>query len=167
MFSGKTQELMARIEQVQKVNVTYKLFKPSIDNRYHSTQIVSHNGSEMEAIAIDNPRQIIDLSKEVAVIGIDEGQFFDYTIVDVCNELANNGKRVIVAGLDMDYLGKPFGAMPNLMAVAEFVDKLHAVCSYSGDIASFSHRIAISQNHILLGSEQMYEARSRKYFYAK
>lgn len=165
MFSGKTEELIRRIAQVQNENKTFQLFKPSIDTRYHSTQIVSHNGLYMNAIAVENPQQILELSKDIAVVGIDETQFFDNSIVDVCNELANMGKRLILAGLDMDYLGKPFGSMPNLMAIAEFVDKLHGKCQISGELASYSFRKVALNDEILLGSDQIYEARSRQYFY--
>lgn len=165
MFSGKTEELIRRINRAKLANQTIKVFKPKFETRYHAENVVSHNALTLEATAVASARQIISNLGEADVIGIDEAQFFDDEIVEVCNYLANKGKRVIVVGLDMDYTGKPFGPMPNLLAVAEYVTKLHAICSKSGDLASFSFRKVASKEALLLGEKESYEPRSRKYFY--
>ena len=165
MFSGKTEELLRRINRARIARQSFKVFKPVIENRYHHENVVTHNENFIEAIPVSSPSEIIALSENVSVIAIDEAQFFDNSIVDVCNSLANNGSRVIVAGLDMNSQGKPFGPMPYLLAVAEFVTKLHAICAVSGELASFSFRKSLSDEEFLLGATDIYEARSRKYFY--
>ncbi len=165
MFSGKTEELIRRINRAKIANQVVKVFKPTFETRYHAENVVSHNAVSLEAFPVDSAKQILFLAENADVIGIDEAQFFDEDLVETCNYLANKGKRVIVAGLDMDYTGKPFGPMPNLLAIAEFVTKLHAICPKSGDLASFSFRKLPSTEAILLGEKDIYEPRSRKYFY--
>jgi thymidine kinase len=165
MFSGKTEEFIKRIKEAKVPAHQIKIFKPEIENRYHDSKVVSHNGTSIDAILIKEPKELLAYSKDTKVVGIDEAQFFDNTIVEVCNTLANMNIRVIVAGLDMDYLGKPFGPMPYLLAVAEEVTKLHAVCNVSGGPASFSYRKNNSNENILLGANEYYEARSRRFFY--
>ncbi|MDX2306521.1 MAG: thymidine kinase [Microscillaceae bacterium] len=167
MFSGKTEELIRRITRAKIAKQQVLIFKPTLDNRYHSQHIVSHDANAIYSIPVEKAQDIWDkaTSEPVDVVGIDEGQFFDNDIIDVCNELANSGTRVIVAGLDMDYQGKPFGPMPYLMAVAEFVTKLHAICAVSGELANFSYRKVPSDSQVLLGETDSYEARSRRYFY--
>lgn len=167
MFSGKTEELIRRITRAKIAKQQVLIFKPTLDNRYHSQHIVSHDANAIYSIPVEKAQDIWDkaTSEPVDVVGIDEGQFFDNDIIDVCNELANSGIRVIVAGLDMDYQGKPFGPMPYLMAVAEFVTKLHAICAVSGELANFSYRKVPSDSQVLLGETDSYEARSRRFFY--
>ncbi|HEY5690215.1 MAG TPA: thymidine kinase [Cyclobacteriaceae bacterium] len=164
MFSGKTEELIRRINRALIARQKVKIVKPHIDQRYHPTHVVSHNEKTIDSIAMTSPGDILDLAKDFEVIAIDEAQFFDEDIVAACNQLANEGKRVIVAGLDMDFEGKPFGPMPNLMAVAEYVTKLHAICAKTGDLASFSFRLTTDAGKVKLGSEDTYEARSRSSF---
>jgi thymidine kinase len=135
-----------------------------LDKRYHHEQIVSHNENAIRSTPVDFASDILLLAGDCDVVGIDEAQFFDSSIVEVCNTLANHGKRVIVAGLDMDFEGKPFGPMPNLLAVAEFVTKVHAICAQTGELASFSFRLAPQEGQVLLGEKTEYEARSRKAF---
>ena len=145
MFSGKTEELIRRLKRVSFANQKALIFKPVTDDRYSKNKVVSHDSKEIESISVHSSTEIDPLSKNVDVIAIDEAQFFDDNIVSVCNMLANNGKRVIVAGLDMDFEGKPFGPMPSLMATAEFVTKVHAICTKTGNLANFSHRISKSK----------------------
>lgn len=164
MFSGKTEELIRRLNRSIIANQKVEIFKPKIDNRYHHEHIVSHNESSIRSTPVDFANDILLLSGDCDVVGIDEAQFFDNDIVDVCNTLANKGKRVIVAGLDMDYEGKPFGPMPYLLAVAEFVTKVHAICAQTGQLASFSFRLKDDQRQVMLGEKSEYEARSRKAF---
>jgi thymidine kinase len=164
MFSGKTEELIRRLNRAIIAGQKVEIFKPAIDARYHRQLIVSHNQTSIRSTAVQFAGDLLLLSGDCDVIGIDEAQFFDNAIVDICNELANNGKRVIVAGLDMDYKGKPFGPMPQLLAVAEFVTKLHAICAQTGELASFSFRLAPGDDQIVLGEHKQYEARSRKAF---
>lgn len=165
MFSGKTEELIRRLNRAIIANQKVEIFKPKLDNRYHHTHIVSHNESTIRSTPVDFANDILLLSGDCDVIGIDEAQFFDHDIVAVCNTLANNGKRVILAGLDMDYEGKPFGPMPYLLAVAEFVTKVHAICAQTGQLASFSFRLKDDQRQVMLGEKSEYEARSRKAFF--
>src|SRR5688572_7533029 len=141
MFSGKTEELIRRLNRAIIARQNVEIFKPVIDTRYHNEQIVSHNENAIRSTPVNFPGDILLLAGECDVVGIDEAQFFDDSIVEVCNSLANSGKRVIVAGLDMDFEGKPFGPMPNLLAVAEFVTKVHAICAQTGELASFSFRL--------------------------
>jgi len=164
MFSGKTEELIRRLNRALIARQKVEIFKPSIDKRYHDVKIVSHSEQEIRSTPVDFPDDIILLAGECDVVGIDEAQFFDNSIVDVCNKLANSGKRVIVAGLDMDYEGKPFGPMPYLLAVAEFVTKVHAVCMQTGELASFSFRLTPNSSQVELGEKDKYEARSRRAF---
>ena len=164
MFSGKTEELLRRVKRAKIAKQKIKIFKPKKDVRYDKKKVISHDQNSIKSKPVSNPGKIIKLSEKFEVIGIDEAQFFDDSLVDVCNELANLGKRVIVSGLDMDYKGKPFGPMPNLLAIAEYVTKVHAVCSKSGKMASYTHRIVDSDDLILLGDTKKYQALSRKEF---
>lgn len=164
MFSGKTEELIRRLNRAIIANQKVEIFKPLLDNRYHDSNIVSHAERSIRSRAIASPNDILLNAGDCDVVGIDEAQFFDPTIVDVCNALANSGKRVIVAGLDMDFEGKPFGPMPNLLAVAEYVTKVHAICAHTGDLASYSYRLTDDSGQVLLGEKEAYEARSRKAF---
>ena len=164
MFSGKTEELLRRVKRAKIAKQKIKIFKPKKDVRYDKKKVISHDQNSIKSKPVSDSRKIIKLSEKFEVIGIDEAQFFDDSIVEVCNELANQGKRVIVSGLDMDYKGKPFGPMPNLLAIAEYVTKVHAVCSKSGKMASFTHRIIESDDLILLGDTKKYQALSRKEF---
>jgi thymidine kinase len=164
MFSGKTEELIRRLNRALIARQKVEIFKPVIDRRYHHEQIVSHNENRIRSTPVNFASDILIFAGDCEVVGIDEAQFFDEAIVDVCNTLANNGKRVIVAGLDMDYEGKPFGPMPNLLAVAEFVTKVHAICAQTGELASFSYRLSDSDKQVMLGEMGEYEARSRKAF---
>lgn len=164
MFSGKTEELIRRLNRALIAQQKVEIFKPAIDTRYHEVKIVSHADREIRSTPVNFPGDILLLAGECDVVGIDEAQFFDESIVEVCNTLANSGKRVIVAGLDMDFEGKPFGPMPNLLAVAEFVTKVHAVCMQTGELASFSYRLTPSSAQVVLGEKDKYEARSRRAF---
>ncbi len=164
MFSGKTEELIRRLNRALIAKQKVEIFKPSIDTRYHEEQIVSHSERTIRSTPVSFANDILLLAGDCDVVGIDEAQFFDEAIVDVCNTLANSGKRVIVAGLDMDYEGRPFGPMPQLLAVAEFVTKVHAICAESGELASFSFRLTKNSSQVLLGEKDQYEARSRRSF---
>lgn len=164
MFSGKTEELIRRLKRAKIANMQVEIFKPAVDTRYHKSNIVSHNENTINALAVDSSSNILELVGHCEVVGIDEAQFFDKEIVEVCIELANKGKRVIVAGLDMDYLGKPFGPMPNLLSIANYVTKLHAVCIKCGGIASYSYRITNENSQVVLGEKDHYEARCRNCF---
>lgn len=165
MFSGKTEELIRRLNRALIAKQKVEIFKPAIDVRYHQNDVVSHNENAIRSTPVDFADDIILMAGDCDVVGIDEAQFFDAEIVNVCNKLADSGKRVIVAGLDMDFEGKPFGPMPNLLAVAEFVTKVHAICAQSGELASFSFRLTDDQGKVLLGEKQQYEARSRRSFF--
>jgi thymidine kinase len=164
MFSGKTEELIRRLKRAEFAKQKTLIFKPTTDVRYSESKVVSHDSNEIISTPVKSSKQIIQLSKDIDVVALDEAQFFDDGIVDVCNELANSGKRVIIAGLDMDYEGNPFGPMPNLMAVAEFVTKVHAICTKTGNLANYSHRISKSKDLILLGEREEYEPLSRLAF---
>lgn len=164
MFSGKTEELIRRLNRAIIAKQRVEIFKPVIDKRYHHEKIVSHNENTIRSTPVNFANDIILLAGDCEVVGVDEAQFFDNSIVEVCNTLANQGKRIIVAGLDMDYEGKPFGPMPYLLAVAEFVTKVHAICAQTGELASFSFRLANSDSQLLLGQKTEYEARSRRAF---
>lgn len=164
MFSGKTEELIRRLNRALIARQKVEIFKPAVDKRYHGEKIVSHAEREIRSTPVQFASDILLLAGGCDVVGIDEAQFFDDAIVEVCNKLANSGKRVIVAGLDMDYEGKPFGPMPFLLAVAEFVTKVHAICAQTGELASFSFRLADDKSKVLLGEKDAYEARSRKAF---
>ena len=164
MFSGKTEELIRRLNRALIGKQKVEIFKPVKDVRYHQEQIVSHNDTAIRSTPVNFASDILLLTGDCDVVGIDEAQFFDDAVVDVCNTLANSGKRVIVAGLDMDFEGKPFGPMPNLLAVAEFVTKLHAVCAQTGELASFSFRLVEDNSQLMLGEKNEYEARCRSAF---
>lgn len=166
MFSGKTEELIRRLNRAIIAKQHVEIFKPVIDHRYHSSNVVSHNQNSIRSTSVHFASDILMLSGSCDVVGIDEAQFFDDAIVEVCNTLANNGKRVIVAGLDMDFEGKPFGPMPFLMAVAEYVTKVHAICAQTGELASYSFRLTSDDKQLLLGEKNVYEARSRASFIA-
>lgn len=164
MFSGKTEELLRRVKRAKLAKQKIKIFKPKQDVRYSKKKVTSHDNNSIKSKPINSPSKILEIAEKFDVIGIDEAQFFDESIVEVCNKLADSGKRVIVAGLDMDYMGKPFGPMPNLLAIAEYVTKVHAICTRSGKMASYTHRITKSDELILLGDTRKYEALSRKEF---
>ena len=164
MFSGKTEELIRRIRRAEIAKMKTIIFKPNIDNRYSSNHIVSHNQSKMESVIINDVDEIIDLSKEIDVVGIDEAQFFSNDLVSVSKKLARDNKRVLVAGLDTDFRGKPFGAMPALMCESDYLDKLRAICVKCGNPASFSQRLINDSEQVLIGETDIYEARCRNCF---
>ena len=164
MISGKTEELIRRLNRAIIAKQKFEIFKPVLDKRYHHENIVSHNETSIRSTAVNFAHDIILLAGNCDVVGIDEAQFFDSAIVEVCNTLANQGKRVIVAGLDMEFEGKPFGPMPYLLAVAEYVTKVHAICAQTGSLASFSYRLTGDDRQVMLGEKAEYEARSRKAF---
>ena len=166
MFSGKTEELIRRIKRAKIANQKIKVFKPIIDSR-NKNFIESHDESKLECIEVKSSNEILKKIDNCDVIAIDEAQFFDDQIVSVCNKIANNGIRVIIAGLDMDYLGNPFGPMPNLMAISEYVTKVHAVCKQSGNIANYSFRKNNKKDIVVIGEKDKYEPLSRSVFYKK
>lgn len=158
MFSGKTEELIRRLKRARFANQKIAIFKPAVDIRYSEDEVVSHDSHSLSSTPVDKAEKILSLSPAgILVVGIDEAQFFGSEIVDVCQKLANRGVRVIVAGLDTDFLGKPFGAMPALMAVAEDVQKVHAICVKCGNLANHSHRLSKSEDLVLLGEKDVYE----------
>jgi len=164
MFSGKTEELIRRMKRAQFAKQKVEIFKPSIDVRYSEQEVVSHNHNAIMSTPVESSTSILLLAEDVEVVGIDEAQFFDSGIVDVCRKLASRGIRVIVAGLDMDYKGVPFGPMPALMAIADDVYKAHAICVRCGSLASFSHRTVESNRQVLLGETEKYEPLCRHCF---
>ncbi len=164
MFSGKTEELIRRMKRAQFAQQTVEIFKPIVDTRYSEEDVVSHDMNSIRCTAVESSSNLLLYSDGIDVVGIDEGQFFDEGIVEVCTQLANKGIRVIVAGLDMDFTGKPFGPMPNLMAVAEYVTKVHAVCVKTGNLAHFSHRKVAGTKQVFLGEREEYEPLSRAAF---
>ena len=166
MFSGKTEELIRRLRRAQFANQKIAIFKPTVDNRYSDVEVVSHDFHKLTSTPIKDPADMLKVGPEVKVVGVDEAQFFDASLVEVCQTLANRGVRVIVAGLDMDYLGQPFGPMPRLMAVAEDVQKVHAICVKCGALATYSHRLSKSQDLVLLGEKDVYEPLCRACFNA-
>lgn len=161
MFSGKTEELIRRLKRVEIAHLKAEIFKPSLDTRYDEQRIVSHDENKIMSTPVDNSQTILLLAQDVDVVGIDEAQFFDDQITAVCEALALKGMRVIVAGLDMDYRGKPFGQMPNLLAVADYITKLHAICVVCGNIANVSYRKVNTSGQVLLGEKDFYEPRCR------
>ncbi|MFK8275195.1 thymidine kinase [Capnocytophaga cynodegmi] len=165
MFSGKTEELIRRLRRAQFAKQKVEIFKPAFDTRYDEGKVVSHNSNEIQSTPVPAATNILLLADGCDVVGIDEAQFFDDEIVNVCNDLANRGMRVIVAGLDMDYKGKPFGPMPALMATAEYVTKVHAVCTRTGNLAHFSYRKSNDENLYMLGEQDSYEPLSRAAFF--
>ena len=164
MFSGKTEELIRRAKRAHIAGQHVVIVKLVVDNRYSDTDVVSHDETVLPGITVDTADQIILLTSAAKVVCIDEAQFFDERLVEVVNTLANDGKRVIIAGLDMDYLGRPFEPMPQLLAIAEYVTKLHAICSESGLIANFSQRITEKDDQVLVGEKEAYEPRARHCF---
>jgi len=164
MFSGKTEELIRRLRRAEYAKLKVEIFKPLVDVRYSEEDVVSHDETTIRSTPVESSGNILLLAGNVDVIGIDEAQFFDKNLVNVCNELANSGIRVVVAGLDMDYLGKPFGPIPALMAEAEYVTKVHAICMHCGNLAQYSHRIAESDKLVLLGETNEYEPLCRVCF---
>lgn len=165
MFSGKTEELIRRLKRAQFARQKVEIFKPAIDIRYDESKVVSHDANEIRSTPVPAAANIPILADGCDVVGIDEAQFFDDEIVRVCNDLANKGVRVIVAGLDMDFKGNPFGPMPSLMATAEYVTKVHAVCTRTGNLAQYSYRKSKNDNLVLLGEVEEYEPLSRGAFY--
>lgn len=161
MFSGKTEELIRRLRRAQIAKLNVEIFKPSLDTRYDENDIVSHNENRIKSTPVENSQEILLLCEGVHVVGIDEAQFMDNEMPNVAQILANKGIRVIVAGLDMDYLGRPFGAMPQVLAMADYVTKLHAICMQCGDIAHFSFRKSVSDETVFLGEKEEYEPRCR------
>ncbi len=165
MFSGKTEELIRRLKRAKFAKQKVEIFKPAIDTRYDEEKVVSHDANEIRSTPVPSSSNIRILASDVDVVGIDEAQFFDDEIVSVCNDLANRGVRVIVAGLDMDFKGNPFGPMPALMATAEYVTKVHAVCTTTGNLAHYSHRKVKNDNVVFLGETEEYEPLSRAAYY--
>jgi len=165
MFSGKTEELIRRLKRAKIARLRVEIFKPEVDKRYDEEKVVSHDENALLSTPVQSASQILLLTNEVDVVGIDEAQFFDQELVSVCNELSNRGLRVVVAGLDMDFMGKPFGPIPALMATAEFVTKVHAICMRCGNLAQYSHRIIKGDKLVLLGEKEAYEPLCRSCFY--
>lgn len=157
MFSGKTEELIRRLRRAQFAGLKVEIFKPSLDKRYSETRVVSHDDKSIVSTPVDNASAILLYAGNVNVVGIDEAQFFDPSIVEVCNSLADSGIRIVVAGLDMDFMGKPFGPMPALLAIAEYVTKVHAICPRCGNLAQYSHRKSEEAQVVLLGEKNLYE----------
>ena len=157
MFSGKTEELIRRLRRAQFAGQKVEIFKPSLDKRYSETRVVSHDDKSIISTPVDNASAILLLAGDVDVVGIDEAQFFDESIIEVCNELADNGVRIVIAGLDMDFIGKPFGPIPALLAVAEYVTKVHAICMRCGNLAQYSFRKSEDSQVVLLGEKNLYE----------
>ncbi len=164
MFSGKTEELIRRLKRAKLAMLRVEIFKPKIDTRYSEEEVVSHDENSIPSTAVDASSSILLLAGDVHVVGIDEAQFFDKELIDVCNTLANRGIRVIVAGLDMDFKGKPFGPMPGLMAISEDTTKLHAICTRCGNTANFTFRKEDKEKLIVLGEKDLYEALCRRCF---
>ncbi|MEO7310145.1 MAG: thymidine kinase [Chitinophagaceae bacterium] len=167
MFSGKTEELIRRLKRVKIANLKVEIFKPAIDVRYDEVKIVSHDENAILSTPIENSQTILLLAQDVDVVGIDEAQFFDDEICNVCEQLALRGTRVIVAGLDMDFMGKPFGQMPNLLATADYITKLHAICMDCGSIAHYSFRKGAITSQVLLGEKDEYLPLCRKHYFAR
>jgi thymidine kinase len=164
MFSGKTEELIRRLKRVEFAQQKLVLFKPAIDDRYHEQHVVSHTGSSFTGIPVASPEEILSRWRREWVVAIDEGQFFDAGLPAVCDELAKQGVRVIIAGLDMDYLGNPFGPMPQLLSIAEYVTKVHAICVSCGNLAHYSHRTTKGEDQVLVGAVESYQPLCRSCF---
>jgi thymidine kinase len=164
MFSGKTEELIRRLKRAQFAKQKVEIFKPSVDTRYHDVDVVSHDSNSIRSTPVDSSANILLLTSDVQVVGIDEAQFFDEGLASVCNQLADSGIRVIVAGLDMDYLGKAFGPIPELLAIAEHVTKVHAICMHCGNLANHSHRMTDEESLVVLGEASNYEPLCRDCF---
>ncbi len=167
MFSGKTEELIRRLNRALIAKQRVEIFKPKLDTRYDDTEVVSHNKNRIRSTPVDFAEDILLLAGNSQVVGIDEAQFFDAEIVSVVNKLANQGKRVIIAGLDMDFSGKAFGSIPELMAISEYVTKVHAICAQCGGIATYSYRLTANKEKVMLGEKDKYEPRCRKCFLNK
>jgi thymidine kinase len=165
MFSGKTEELIRRLKRAKIANLKVEIFKPTMDTRYHEQDIVSHDANAIQSTPVDNSQTILLLASDVDVVGVDEAQFFDDQLPEVCDQLALRGIRVIIAGLDMDYKGKPFGQMPYLLAKADYITKLHAICVKCGNIANYSFRKKALPGQIQLGEKDIYEPRCRHCYY--
>lgn len=161
MFSGKTEELIRRLKRVKIANLNVEIFKPAFDTRYHELDIVSHDTNVIQSTPVESAQSILLLAQDADVVGIDEAQFFDAEIGNVCEQLAMRGTRVIVAGLDMDFKGNPFGQMPCLLAKADYITKLHAICMKCGNIANISYRKTAQEGQVLLGEKDIYEPRCR------
>ena len=161
MFSGKTEELIRRLKRAKIAGQKVEIFKPMVDTRYDDVKVVSHDSNSILSTPIEHSSRLIELSEGANVIGIDEAQFFDGELTDVCEQLALKGIRIIVAGLDMDYKGVPFGPMPNLLAVAEYITKVHAICHQCGNLATHSYRLSDNNEQVVLGEADRYEARCR------
>jgi thymidine kinase len=164
MFSGKTEELIRRLKRARYARQTVEIFKPALDVRYSADEVVSHDGAAIRSTPVESSSAILLMASDVDVVAVDEAQFFDEGIVDVCRRLADGGARVIVAGLDMDYMGNPFGPMPALLAAAEYVTKVHAICVRCGASALYSHRLAVGDSLVLLGETDSYEPLCRHCF---
>ncbi len=164
MFSGKTEELIRRLKRAKIARQQVEIFKPAIDVRYDEEKVVSHDANEIMSTPVPSSSNILLLANNVDVVGIDEAQFFDAELPNVCSQLANQGIRVIAAGLDMDFMGKPFGPIPNLLAVAEYITKVHAICVKCGSLAHFSHRTIVSEKLVVLGEKESYEPLCRSCF---
>lgn len=161
MFSGKTEELIRRLKRAKIANQRVEIFKPKTDNRYSDNSVVSHDENAIDSVVVNSSKEILQMSSDITVIGIDEAQFFDEQLTDVCQRLAIRGIRVIVAGLDMDFRGKPFGPVPHLLAVAEYVTKVHAICPHCGNLATHSYRLTDEKETVVLGEKNKYEPRCR------
>lgn len=164
MFSGKTEELIRRLKRARIAGLNVEIYKPAVDTRYSDTFVVSHDERTITSTPVDTASMILLLSADAEVIGIDEAQFFDDGIVEVCNDLANRGVRVIVAGLDMDFSGEPFGPVPEIMAVAEYITKVHAICVECGNLANYSYRKTGNRNVVMLGEQELYKPLCRSCF---
>lgn len=164
MFSGKTEELIRRLRRAAIARQKVEIFKPKVDNRYSSTEIVSHDKQKIKSRIIESPEEILKYALEAQVVGIDEAQFFDDSLIKVSQTLANMGKRVILAGLDQDYMGKPFGPIPQLLAVAEYITKTHAICVICGNPANHTQRTTKDRDTVIVGADNIYEARCRNCF---
>jgi thymidine kinase len=161
MFSGKTEELIRRLNRAKIANQRVQIFKPLKDNRYHDRSVVSHNENAIDSTPINSSEDIYNYIDDINVVGVDEAQFFDIALVEVCQNLALKGIRVVVAGLDMDFRGQPFGPMPNLLAVAEYITKVHAICPHCGSLATHSYRLSDEAETVVIGEKDKYEPRCR------
>jgi len=162
MFSGKTEELIRRLRRAQFAGLKVEIFKPSLDKRYSENRVVSHDDKSIISTPVDNATSILLLAGEVDVVGIDEAQFFDNSIVEVCNRLADNGMRIVIAGLDMDFMGNPFGPIPALLSIAEYITKVHAICMRCGSLAQYSFRKSEEEQVVVLGEKDKYEPLCRE-----
>jgi thymidine kinase len=165
MFSGKTEELIRRLKRAKIADMGVEVFKPKVDTRYDEASVVSHDSTSVLATPVSDSSRLLDIAAGTTVVGIDEAQFFDMNLPDVCQELALRGVRVIIAGLDMDYRGVPFGPMPSLLAIAEYVTKVHAICVHCGNLATHSYRLAEGDEVLLLGEKEQYEPRCRSCYH--